>query len=105
MEADIFQPQPQLDTVRIRTERVLKFVSRRLMLTTQALEGCYPPEAAGIDPDLPSEDIVATTIQAMGKAELMAWIAEHGMLENEVAIVHTLRVYVNGKLAHEQELT
>jgi len=100
---DIFQPQPQLDTVRVRTERVMKLVSRRLLTMEEATGGLILGDAF-IDPDRPSGDALRALLQSMGRDYAKRWIAESGMLENEVIAVHTLRVYIDGELAYEQDM-
>jgi len=101
---DIFQPQPQLDTVRVRTERVMKLVSRRLLTMEEAVGGLALGDAS-IDPDAPSGVALRRLLHGMSKEDAMRWIAESGLLENEVVAVHVVRVYIDGELAHERDMT
>lgn len=95
--ADIFQPQPQLDTVRIRTERVMKLVSRRLLTTEEALQGLRLADR-GIDPDSPSSEALRGILQGMTEEEALSWLAQTGLLQDETAKIHELHVYVDGYL-------
>lgn len=104
-DSDIFQPQPQLDTVKVRTERILKYVSRRLIPTQQAVEDMLAPEAVWIDRDLPSAEYVSQMLEQLDKSQTLSWLARSGLLENEVALVHSVRIYINGQLIREQDMT
>lgn len=103
---DIFQPTPQLETVRVRVERTMKFVSRELMDGYKALGG-QTMESAGIDPDTPLESAAAQMVRAWAgsKDGIMGYLAQWGLMEKETCIIHHVKVFVGGQLVHEEELT
>ena len=106
MESDIFQPQPELDTVRVRVERTIKFVSRDLMDAYKAMGG-ETMEAMGVDPDAPlrlgATQVLRSVAHTKG-AGIFSWLAEWGMLEKEQTVVHHVKVFMDGQLVHEEDL-
>lgn len=89
----------------IRIERTLKFVSRELMPAERALGG-HTLESAGIDPDTPISWAATQMIRGWAHSPdgIMGYMAQWGMLEKEVMVLHHVKVFVDGQLAHEEEL-
>lgn len=105
-ERDIWQPPAEpIERVAVRVERTLKFVSRELMTSYKALGGQTLAEA-GIDPDTPLPRAATMMIRGWAHSQdgIMGYLAQWGLLEGEVLAVHRIRVFVNGELAHEEEL-
>lgn len=105
MDADIFQPRPELETCRIRVERTLKFVSRDLMDEYKALGG-QTYEEAGVDVDTPLPLAATQMLRGWVHSQdgILGYLAQWGLLEKEVSVIHHVRVFIDGQLVHEQDL-
>lgn len=103
--SDIFKPDAVIDTVTVRVERTMKWVSRELMTADKALGG-QTLHQAGIDPDTPLPR--AATMMVRGWAHsrdgIMGYLAQWGLIEKEVVAIHHIKVFVNGELVHEENL-
>jgi hypothetical protein len=90
----------------VRVERTMKFVARKIMDEYEALGGSTRA-ALGIDPDLPIGEAHARVVKlwSLGKEGLLGYVSNWGMLESEVQAIHTIRVFVDGKLIHEEDMT
>jgi hypothetical protein len=97
-------PEPE-ERVAIRVERTLKFVARQLMPAERALGGQSLIEA-GIDPDTPINRAAIQMIRGWAHSPdgIMGYMAQWGLLEQEVVVVHHIKVFVDGELAHEEDL-
>lgn len=64
-------------------------------------------EQANIDPDTPLAEAAALMIQAWAQSSngITGYIAQWGLLEKEIRVVHHIKIFVDGKLAYEEELT
>ena len=102
---DLFIPENAVFT-RVRVERTIKFVSRKLMDEYTALGG-DSMEKLGIDPDTPLNRAHTMVIRGWAHSDdgIMGYLAQWGMLECEVQVIHHIKVFVDGELAHEQEMT
>lgn len=103
--SDIFQPDATIETVQVRIERTLKFVSRELMTADKALGG-QTLEDAGIDPDTPLPRAATMMIRAWAHSRdgIIGYLAQWGLLEKEVQVINHIKVFVNGELVHEEEI-
>jgi hypothetical protein len=101
---DIFNPVNTTYT-RVRVERTLKFVSRKLMDEYTALGG-ESMEALNIDPDVPMNRAHTMIIRGWAHSSdgILGYLAQWGMLECEVQVIHHIKVFVDGELAYEQEM-
>jgi hypothetical protein len=107
--ADVLDPfnlPPQIETTRVRIERTLKFVASELMTAERALGG-QTLEETGLDPDLPLGKAAAIIARGWGESRdgIMGYAAQWGFLEREVVVVHHVRVFVDGELVYEKDLT
>lgn len=102
---DVFKPDAVLDTVQVRVERTLKFVSRELMTADKALGG-QTLEQAGIDPDTPLPKAAAMMIKGWANSRdgILGYLSQWSLLEKEVQVINHIKVYVNGELVHETEI-
>ena len=105
MNEDIFQPRPPVETVQVRIERTLKFVSRDLMDGYKALGG-QTLEEADIDPDTPLPQATTQMLRAWAHSKdgVMGYLAQWGLMEKEVCLIHHVKVFVAGELVHEEDL-
>lgn len=103
--ADIFYLPQRVDTVRIRVERTQKFVASEYMPAEKALGG-QTLEQAGIDPDTPLPLAATQMIRgwAASRDGIIGYMAQWGLLEREVRVVHHVKVFVDGQLVHEEDL-
>lgn len=103
-EGDLFI-QRNVPHVRVRVERTMKFVSRKLMDTYEALGG-ETMEELGIDPDAQLDHATTQVIRgwAHGRDGITGWMAQWSMFDSEVIAVNHVKVFVDGKLVHEEEL-
>lgn len=104
--SDLFYLPPQIDTTRVRVERTLKFVASELMTAERALGG-QTLEEIGLDPDAPLALGAAEMVRgwAASRDGIMGYAAQWGFLEKEVVVVHHIRVFVDGELVYEKDLT
>lgn len=91
--------------LRTRVERTIKFVSRKTMGEYEALGG-ETLEEAGIDPDasLPAAHAQVVKQWAAKQDGLQGYLAQWGYLDGEIAVIHHVKVYVDGELVHEEDL-
>jgi hypothetical protein len=80
-------------------------VARQLMPAERALGGQSLAEA-GIDPDTPIARAATMMIRGWAHSEdgIMGYLAQFGLLEQEIGVVHRVKVFVDGELAHEEDL-
>lgn len=105
MSGDEIIPARNPVYTRVRVERSIKFVSRKLMDEYTALGG-DTFESAGIDPDTPIGRAHTQVIRgwAHGRDGIMGYLAQFFFLESEVQMVHQVRIYVDGELVHQEDL-
>lgn len=106
-------PEPDLFTARnpvytrVRVERVLKYVSRQTMDEYKALGG-ESLEQNGIDPDATLSQAHAQIVRKWAENPydmgILGYLAQWGFLDNEIAAIHHIRVFVDGDLAWEGDL-
>lgn len=94
-----------LPYVRVRVERTMKWVSSQVLDEYKALGGDARANL-GIDEDAELKRAAAETIQhwAGGSDGILGYAAQWGFLEMEVAVIHHVKVFVNGELAWEGEV-
>lgn len=90
--------------VRVRVERTLSFQSRRVMDEYTALGGSTLEEL-DIDPDTPAGKATGMILRGWARTGdgIRGWLAQWGMMENEVLVKEHVRVFVDGELAYEEE--
>lgn len=91
--------------VRVRAERTLKFVSRMTFDEYKALGGAERA-ILGIDPDETLERAATKLIRAWAHSEdgIYGYLAQWGFLEQEIARIHHVKVFVNNQTAHEGDI-
>lgn len=89
--------------VRVRAERTLHFVARRVMEEYTALGG-ESLEELGIDPDVPLAQATTMLIRGWAHSEdgILGYLAQWGLLEGEVMVVQNIKIFVDGELVHEE---
>lgn len=104
-EGDLFI-QRNVPHVRVRVERTMKFVSRKLMDEYTALGG-DSLEQLGIDPDAKLSHATTQLIRgwAHSRDGIMGYIAQWDFLDSEVIVINNIKVFVDGQLAHEEDVT
>lgn len=105
MDSDIEVQKPEQEIARVRVERTLKFVSRDVQNAYKAVGGS-DLSILGIDPDTPTGELARLTIKqwAASREGIFGYLAQWGLLEKEVVVIHIVKVFVDGQLVHTAEL-
>lgn len=103
---DIFTARNPVYT-RVRVERTIKYVSRQTMDEYKALGG-ETLEKNGIDPDATISQAHAHIVKLWGDNPydrgILGYLAQWGFMDNEIAVIHHIKVYVDSTLAWEGDL-
>lgn len=102
---DIFVSRNPVYT-RVRVERTIKYQSRQTMDEYTALGG-EPLEAQGIDPDASLSTAHAQIVRQWADDQdrtILGYLAQWGFMDQEIAVIHHVRVYVDGVLAWSGDL-
>lgn len=105
MDSDIEVQKPEQEIARVRVERTLKFVSRDVQNAAKAVGGGILADR-GIDPDTPTKELASDTIRkwAASREGVFGYLAQWGLLEKEVVVIHIVKIFVDGELVHESEI-
>lgn len=91
---------------RVRVERTIKYVSRKTLDEYTALGG-DSLEANGIDPDATIGEAHAMIVKRWANdpdATILGYLAQWNFMDHEVAVIHHIKVYVDGTIAWEGDL-
>lgn len=92
---------------RVRVERTLKYISRKTLDEYTALGG-ESLEANGIDPDASIADAHSTIVKRWGdnphEMGILGYLAQWNFMDHEIAVIHHIKVFVDGNLAWQGDL-